>query len=80
MIRDFFYLLASLWIIMITVAFLIVDGPDHYRGNLLKEVTVNNETHVIVGYDWWDGTYVMDNGVEYSVGVVKKLLGDEYEE
>ena len=80
MIRDFFYLLVSLWIVMITVAFMIVDGPDHYRVNLLKEVTVNNETHVIVGYDWWDGTYVMDNGVEYSRVTVKKLLGDEYEE
>lgn len=80
MVRDFFYLLASLWIGMITIAFIIVDGPEHYRDNLLKEVTVNNETHVIVGYDWWDSTYVMDNGVEYSVEVVKELLGDEYED
>lgn len=80
MIRDFFYLLASLWIGMITIAFIIADGPEHYRDNLLKEVTVNNETLVIVGYDWWDSTYVMDNGVEYSVEVVKELLGNEYEE
>lgn len=80
MIRDFFYLLASLWLIMITASFIIADGPEHYRDNLLKEVTVNNETHVIVGYDWWKGTYVMDNGVEYSVKTVEKLLGNEYEE
>jgi len=78
--RDFFYTLASIWIILITIAFVIADGPEHYYDNLLKEVTVNGTTHVIVGYDWWEATYIMDSGVEFSVKTVEKLLGDEYED
>lgn len=78
--RDVFYTIASIWMILITLAFVIADGPAEYEKNLLKEVTLNEETHIIVNYDWWEGTYTMDNGVEYSVETVKKLLGNDYEE
>ena len=78
--RDVFYTIASIWMILITLAVVIADGPEEYRKNLLKEVTLNEETHIIVNYDWWEGTYTMDNGVEYSVETVKKLLGNDYEE
>lgn len=78
--RDVFYTIASIWMILITLAFVIADGPADYEKNLLKEVALNGETHIIVDYDWWECTYTMDNGVEYSVETVKKLLGNEYEE
>lgn len=78
--RDVFYTIASIWMILITLAFVVVGGPDDYEKNLLKTVTLNGETHIIVNYDWWEGTYTMDNGVEYSVETVKKLLGNDYEE
>ena len=78
--KDVFYTIASIWMILITLAFFIIDGPEEYRKNLLKEVTVNGETHVIVNYNCWNATYTMDNGVVYSVKTVEKLLGDEYEE
>ena len=78
--RDVFYTIASIWMILITLSFVIVDGPADYEKNLLKEVALNGETHIIVDYDWWEGTYTMDNGVEYSVETVKKLLDYEYEE
>lgn len=78
--RDVFYTIASIWMILITLAFVIADGPVDYEKNLLKEVALNGETHIIVDYDWWGSTYTMDNGVKYSVETVKKLLGNEYEE
>lgn len=78
--KDVFYTNASIWMILITLAFLFIDSPEEYRKNLLKEVTVNGETHVIVNYDYLNATYTMDNGVEFSVKTVEKLLGDEYEE
>lgn len=78
--RDVFYTIASIWMILITLAFVIADGPAEYEKNLLKEVALNGETHIIVDYDWWESTYTMDNGVEYSVETVKKLLGNDYEE
>jgi hypothetical protein len=78
--KDVFYTIASIWMIIITLAFIVIDGPEEYEKNLLKEVTLNEETHIIVNYDWWEGTYTMDNGVEYSVKIVKKLLGANYEE
>lgn len=78
--RDVFYTIASIWMILITLAFVMVDGPADYEKNLLKEVALNGETHIIVDYDWWESTYTMDNGVEYSVETVKKLLGNDYEE
>lgn len=78
--RDVFYTIASIWMILITLSFVIADGPADYEKNLLKEVALNGETHIIVDYDWWEGTYTMDNGVEYSVETVKKLLGNDYEE
>jgi hypothetical protein len=77
--RDVFYTIASIWMILITLAFVIADGPAEYEKNLLKEVALNGETHIIVDYDWWESTYTMDNGVEYSVETVKKLLGNDYE-
>ena len=78
--RDVFYTIASIWMILITLAFVMIDGPADYEKNLLKEVALNGETHIIVDYDWWESTYTMDNGVEYSVETVKKLLGNDYEE
>lgn len=78
--RDVFYTIASIWMILITLSFVIADGPADYEKNLLKEVALNGETHIIVDYDWWESTYTMDNGVKYSVETVKKLLGNEYEE
>ena len=46
--KDVFYTIASIWMILISLAFLFIDSPEEYRKNLLKEVTVNGETHIIV--------------------------------
>ena len=48
------------------------------RTNFLKEVTINNETHVIVDYVFIQRSYVLDNGVTIDRQVIEKLLGDNY--
>ena len=77
--RELFY--------FIVVAITIVIGYDYYKHekecgevntNFLKEVTINNETHVIVDYVFIQRSYVLDNGVTIDRQVIEKLLGDNY--
>ena len=48
------------------------------ENNFLKEVKIQDSTYVIVGYEFWNGNYVLNNGVTVSKSVIKTLLGDEY--
>lgn len=77
--RDLFF--------FIVVTITIVIGYDYYKHekecgkvntNFLKEVTINNETHVIVDYVFIQRSYVLDNGVTIDRQVIEKLLGDNY--
>ena len=77
--RDLFY--------FIVVAITLAIGYDYYKHekecgvlntNFLKEVTINNETHVIVDYVFFQRSYVLDNGVTIDRKIIEKLLGDNY--
>lgn len=77
--RDLFY--------FILVAFCIIRMyNDHkcakeygpHENNFLKEISINNETHIIVDYRFLQGNYVLDNGLVVDEEVVKKLLGENY--
>lgn len=48
------------------------------ENNFLKEVKIQDSTYVIVNYDFWNGSYVLNNGVTVSKSVIKTLLGEEY--
>ena len=48
------------------------------ENNFLKEVKIQDSTYVIVDYEFWNSSYVLNNGVTVSKSVIKTLLGEEY--
>ena len=77
--REVFYFL----VIALFVCYLIsYDNHEKQYGkiryNFLKEIIVNGEKRTIVDYDFFQVSYIMDNGVKIDREATRRLLGDEY--
>lgn len=77
--RDLFYfILVAFCIIRMYNDHKCVNEYGPHENNFLKEISINNETHIIVDYRFLQGNYVLDNGFVVDEEVVKKLLGENY--
>ena len=74
MAREVFYSICSALLIMFFIAFIAIPGTEAYEPYLMEEVIINNTTYVVVGYNFLNGTFTLDNGVEVRKEVVYQLV------
>ena len=74
MAREVFYSICSALLIMFLIAFIIIPGSEAYEPYLMEEVIINNTTYVVVNYNFLEGTFTLDNGIEVNKEVVYQLV------
>lgn len=72
--RNVFYGLCSALLIMFMIALYVIPGSEAYEPYLMEEVIINNTTYVVVNYNFLDGTFTLDNGIEVRKEVVYQLV------
>lgn len=77
--KELFYFILTLAILI--GAYVEYKDQKKYgqvKQNYLKEITIKDNTYVIVDYNFFKRSYVLHNGTTISKSVVKALLGDDY--
>lgn len=77
--KNIFYFILTFLIVSVFY-FEVKDQKENgsIENNFLKEVKIQDSTYVIVNYEFWNASYVLNNGVTVSKSVIKTLLGDDY--
>lgn len=77
--KNIFYFILTFLIVSVFY-FEVKDQKENgsVENNFLKEVKIQDSTYVIVNYEFWNASYVLNNGVTVSKSVIKTLLGDDY--
>ena len=74
MAKDVFYFMASLWLVLLSLSAALVPGSENYKPYLLEEITINNETYLIVDYNIIKDTFTLESGVKINKNVVYQLI------
>ena len=69
-----FYTFASVFLMLMFITLCVNPGTEAYEDYLLQEITINNNTYVIVDYSLWDCSFTLDSGVEVDKDVVYQLV------
>lgn len=77
--KNIFYFVLTFLIVSVFY-FEVKDQKENgsVENNFLKEVKIQDSTYVIVDYEFWNASYVLNNGITVSKSVIKTLLGDDY--
>jgi predicted glycosyltransferase len=77
--KNIFYFILTFLIVSVFY-FEVKDQKENgsVENNFLKEVKIQDSTYVIVDYEFWNASYVLNNGITVSKSVIKTLLGDDY--